>query len=103
MLAKYFNKQARNNTRSIWLDNKDLLALTKISLSKQLNHTKWQLHPRFQNVTTSMKKHNYLLMCLFFGKGSYQKYNPHKISFLMIYYMTIFRKKYFCTYLNLTP
>ena len=38
-----------------------------------------------------------------FGKGSYQKYNPHKISFLMIYYMTIFRKKYFCTYLNLTP
>ena len=81
MLAKYFNKQARNNTRSIWLDNKDLLALTKISLSKQLNHTKWQLHPRFQNVTTSMKKHNYLLMCSFLAKVLIKNIIRIKFSF----------------------
>ena len=81
MLAKYFNKQARNNTRSIWLDNKDLLALTKISLSKQLNHTKWQLHSRFQNVTTSMKKHNYLLMCLFLAKVLIKNIIRIKFSF----------------------
>ena len=42
-------------------------------------------------------------MCSFWGKGSYQNDNQHKISFLVIYYLTIFRKNIFALFSTLTP